>query len=300
MAGFSTGLYYAGIRYVSSVAKSPSPLSSDRTASSLGWLYLFMGVLVSGAVIPATATLFLSTQSWAAATFSPPLATICALVGWLVHAKSSYGLLSLDSTGDQDIMLTGNLVSLLTPIVFIPILSFAFKSSRYDWKSMLYIKRDDESDVVRNDSEQGDTVQSVPTTFTSDAERKQLDRAVKIGAYLTIGLSLATLILWPMPMYGTGYIFSKRFFTGWIVVVFIWLFCSAICVGIYPLWEGRETCSRTIKAIIRDLSGGGRTSPSAVTTHGEVVAVGERGEEKEFEKDDEKHTETPPNVELTK
>lgn len=72
----------------------------------------------------------------------------------------------------------------------------------------------------------------------------------------------------------------------------------------HSIREGRETCARTFKAIVRDLRGGGRVKPSNMTvTHGEVVnVVGEKGgEERESEKEDEKHTsETPPHVELAK
>ena len=79
MASFSTGLYYAGI--------------------SMGYLYLMMGVIISGAVLPASLTLLWSGQSWAAATFSPPLALVCSLIAWLVTAKKEDGNLSVNSTG---------------------------------------------------------------------------------------------------------------------------------------------------------------------------------------------------------
>src|SRR6201999_4397195 len=88
-----------------------------------------------------------------------------------------------------------------------------------------------------------------------EAEQAQLMRAAKIARWLTVFLTIALLVLWPMPMYGSGYVFSKKFFTGWIVVGILWLFCSAFCVGLYPLWEGRHTMARTAKAIVADLSG---------------------------------------------
>lgn len=79
MASFSTGLYYAGI--------------------SMGYLYLLMGVIISGAVLPASLTLMWDRQSWAAATFSPPLALTCSLIAWLVTAKKESGILNVDTTG---------------------------------------------------------------------------------------------------------------------------------------------------------------------------------------------------------
>ena len=57
------------------------------------------------------------------------------------------------------------------------------------------------------------------------------------------------LIIWPLPIYGTGYVFSKKFFTGWIVVSFIWIFVSVMLVGIFPAWEGRESVISTVRAV---------------------------------------------------
>lgn len=68
---------------------------------SMGYLYLMMGVIISGAVLPAALTLLWSRQSWAAATFSPPLALCCSLIAWLVTAKKEGGSLSVDSTGSK-------------------------------------------------------------------------------------------------------------------------------------------------------------------------------------------------------
>lgn len=56
-------------------------------------------------------------------------------------------------------------------------------------------------------------------------------------------------------MYGTGYIFSKKFFTGWVVVGIMWLFFSSVCVGLFPLWQGRKTAAHTVKSMVRDLMG---------------------------------------------
>lgn len=81
MAAFSTGLFYAGI--------------------SMGYLYLMMGVIISGAVLPASLTLLWDRQSWVAATFSPPLALVCSMVAWLVTAKVESGSLSIDATGSK-------------------------------------------------------------------------------------------------------------------------------------------------------------------------------------------------------
>lgn len=106
MAAFSTGLYYAGI--------------------SLGYIYLMMGVIISSAVIPATLTLMWNGFNWYAATFTPPLGLVCSLIAWLVTAKKQGGNLSVASTGANDPMLAGNVVALLSPLIFVPIFTLIF------------------------------------------------------------------------------------------------------------------------------------------------------------------------------
>lgn len=52
-----------------------------------------------------------------------------------------------------------------------------------------------------------------------------------------------------MPLYGTGYIFSKKFFTGWVTVGIIWIFISFFAVCIFPAYEGRATVLRICKIL---------------------------------------------------
>ncbi len=186
-------------------------------------------------------------------------------------------------------MLAGNVVSLLAPMIFIPVLSFAIRSPKYDWLSMRAIRRADDHDLA--DAAHVD-LELVPganirTEEDDAAEQAKLRRASKIARSLTVFLTFALLILWPMPMYGTGYIFSKKFFTGWIAVGILWLFCSSFCVGLYPLWEGRHTSLRTIKAIYKDVTGQGKP-----LTHGRATLA--ETAEAEEEKREKKGLETPP------
>jgi hypothetical protein len=266
MAAFSTGLYYAGI--------------------SMGYLYLMMGVIISGAVIPASLSLLWDRQSWAAATFTPPMALVCSLIAWLVTAKKEGGNLSVLSTGANYPMLAGNVVSLLAPLIFIPVLSFALRSPKYDWLSMKAIRKANDDDLAAAAHMDPELVRgaSSQSDHEEQMEQRQLKRSAKIARTLTIVLTLALLILWPMPMYGSGYIFSKSFFTGWVSVGILWLFCSSACVGIYPLWEGRHTSSHTIKAIFLDITGKRKPALHGRATIAETAEVEDKADSDEGEK----------------
>lgn len=180
-------------------------------------------------------------------------------------------------TGSNNPMLAGNVAALLSPIVLVALFTLIFGIDKYDWKSMMDIRRGDDHDLADaaglDLEEIPGSSSNAPATF--EQEQKGLERASKISKSTTVvmvspgdylmdrnlrltGLflqTLALLVLWPMPLYGSGYIFSKPFFTGWVSVGIIWILCSFIGVGLFPIFEGRKTLARTCKYIYFDLAG---------------------------------------------
>ncbi|KAK8074508.1 urea active transporter 1 [Apiospora hydei] len=222
---FSVGLYYAGI--------------------SMGYLYLMMGVVISAAVIPATLTLIWAGQNKWAAALSPIFGLVFALIAWLVTAKKECGNLGVECTGSNNPMLAGNVVALLSPLVLIPAFTLIFGLDHYDWQSMLAIRKaDDDRDLATSAGADlegtvgGGQHEEETTVDGFQSEQIQLARASRISKWTTVVLTLSFLVLWPFPMYGSGYIFSKPFFTGWVTVGIIWIFCSLGAVGLFPVFEG--------------------------------------------------------------
>jgi urea-proton symporter len=162
-------------------------------------------------------------------------------------------------------MLAGNVAALCSPLIFIPVLTYAFGKQNYDWKSMWEIRKVDDSSIMRRSSVDPERrssfavhqqrVKAAAEEAASDAEQVHLAKSAKIARTITVFMALALLIIWPMPMYGSGYIFSEKFFTGWVVVGILWLFCSIFAVGLYPLYQGRKTSARTIHSMFLDMFG---------------------------------------------
>lgn len=220
-----------------------------------------MGVMISAAVIPATLTLFWRRQNWIAAAGSPILGLACALVAWTVTCAREFdGVLSIDNLGSNNPMLAGNVVALLSPIVFVPVLTYAFGADDYDWGTMAAIKQGDDAggassadDVKGRELEDGGGDQQVPpdaTLMAPEQDMAKLNKASRLAKWLMLVMAVSFLVLWPMPMYGSGYVFSKPFFTGWVTVGIIWIFGSSGAVGIFPLWEGRHSIVRVSKGIL--------------------------------------------------
>lgn len=286
MSGFATGLYYAGI--------------------SMGYLYEIMGIIISAAVIPATMTLLSKHQNTISVIVSPILGTAVAIMSWLVSTHTLYGAITVDNTFMDNPMLIGNVVALLSPAVFIPILTLIFGSQQFDFEILKSIKRVDDStevedalkDILPEDGMNGEEdsdnsvtkdiekITPVKSNVTeivdhlahdskilseARAEEEHLRRASKIAGWLCLAMSFSLLVIWPMPMYGRSYIFSKHFFTGWVVVGIIWIFVTGFIVIIYPLWEGRTGIFTSLRGIYWDMSGQSHKLREWQTAHPEQL-----------------------------
>lgn len=216
--------------------------------------------MISAAVIPATLTLFWRRQNWVAAAGSPILGLACALVAWTVTCAREFGgVLSIENLGSNNPMLAGNVVALLSPLVFVPLLTYAFGADDYDWATMAAIKQGDDADLSPADVKAGELEdggggdQALPpgvTFMAPEQDMAKLKRASRLAKWLTLVMAVSFLVLWPMPMYGSGYVFSKPFFTGWVTVGIIWIFGSSGAVGLFPLWEGRHSIIRVARGIL--------------------------------------------------
>lgn len=97
---------------------------------SMGFLYLFMGVVVSSAVLPACLTLLWGGMNKQSAMWSPPAGLALSLVAWIVTARQLSGELTVDTLGANYPMLAGNVVALVSPCIIIPILNLIYGSGR--------------------------------------------------------------------------------------------------------------------------------------------------------------------------
>ncbi|EFQ87488.1 hypothetical protein PTT_17016 [Pyrenophora teres f. teres 0-1] len=249
-------------------------MAAFSTGLCMGWLYVFMGVVISSAVLPATLTLMWKGQNKWAATLSPILGLCCSITAWLVTtSKLNDGVITVATSGANKPMLAGNVVALLSPVIFIPVFTLMFGIDNYDWASMKNIRLVDDSDVTAAAHMDLEVVHGRHAALSPEAEvaeQAKLFRASRIAKMTTVIMTLVLLVLWPMPLYGTGYIFSQSFFSGWVIVGIIWLLCSTMAVGVYPLWEGRESLARNFGGMWRDVTGKGhRRGDHIEVTEGE-------------------------------
>jgi uncharacterized membrane protein len=71
-------------------------------------------------------------------------------------------------------------------------------------------------------------------------------------------------------MYASHYVFSKGFFVAWIVVAIIWVWCTMLIAGFYPIIDGRKQILlvyrglRGIRRVSEDNESGTETASSGI------------------------------------
>lgn len=260
-----------------------------------------------GAVFPAAFAVTWKGQSRAGAIAGALVGLAAGLIAWLVEAKVYYGKLTVTTTGASYPTLAGNMAGVLTGLIVTLLVSWA-KPDNFDWEAtrninapVMYghgvatdpnavLRGEPEGEQVRKSQEEDSKVDhSLPTVQDEDKEMledikvledpKGLQNASRLAIVLSTSLTLIMLIIWPLPMFFTHYIFSKGFFTAWVVVSFIWVFAAIALCGILPIWETRifwrdlfrEVLSKKQKGLV--VSKGSQATSETGTPRGEVQEV---------------------------
>ncbi|CAF1447197.1 unnamed protein product [Adineta ricciae] len=211
---------------------------------SLSYLYTTMGIIISSAVLPVALTILWNKQSKLAACLSPPLGLICSISSWLLSTKYIFGKITIQTTGSNLSMLIGNLVALLSPLIFIPLFTFIKPNEiPYDFVSMKEIQLIDVDFPNPNKT----TVEEIERGISYLKDNSRFVRLIAI--IITICLTL----IWPWPMYVSSYVFSETFFTFWICLGIVWLLISFIIVGVYPIMQHYRTIKSILSLIYFDI-----------------------------------------------
>ena len=146
---------------------------------------------------------------------------------WLGVAYHKYGYVNLESVGGLTPCLAGCGTGIGVGLV-LSILSTLFFPRPFDWNQIPVLLK------AQSDAEekQAEIIEEDPR-YDADRLRRALIKALIAG----LTCFLVITIIWPFSLY-RDYIFSRSFFSGWVIVSFIWAVFAFVAVGIYPLWEG--------------------------------------------------------------
>lgn len=78
---------------------------------------------------------------------------------------------------------------------------------------------------------------------------RHVRRWFKIASIYFVVNVLATIVLWPMPLY-RDYIFTRTFFDGWVSMAIIWHFAAMFAVIVYPIFDGRHAIAKAVRGMV--------------------------------------------------
>lgn len=254
---------------------------------SMGYLYELMGTIIGCAVVPIALCITWRKANGTGAIVGAVLGFCAGIAGWLGITYRLNGVINVHTTfGDYE-MLTGNLLSIGIGGIVTVVWSLV-RPENFDWEITRSVNRpasytsggssveaiDEKGDLsgpasideLEKDKAMGSsTVRSVEEGHHADAENVAgLKRAFRIAAWAAISLTLILIIIVPLPLFFTSYIYSVAGFTAWVCIVLIWLFCGAISIGLFPLWEARSTIWLVAKGIMEDITGKRRRRMNAM------------------------------------
>jgi len=197
---------------------------------SLGFVYLAMGILIGSAVIPIALTITWSKTTKAGAVAGALIGVMLSLLTWTsVAASEANGVVDIASLGGAFPMLYGNVVAILSSGLICVVISLA-QNKKYDWAELNTHMKIVEADMT-------ESVKAEIAQAAQDEEtlKKAYKFSLKGGGILTI----ICVVIWPLPLYFSGYVFDFGFYGLWVGIAIVWVSIAAFCIICIPIYEAR-------------------------------------------------------------
>ncbi|RDW67502.1 sodium:solute symporter family protein [Aspergillus mulundensis] len=249
-AGFSTMLHYVGV--------------------DLGWTLYMLGVVTCPGIFPMVFTVLWRRQSKAAAILSPILGLATGLAVWLTTSGHFGGEVTVATTGQVLPCVYGTVASAFSPILYSVVITLV-RPQDFDWndfkKERLSLEKvEGDLTAVHHGSRLATATGSIEDGGVRSAavDARELKRWGRIAAFWAAATFLGHWVLWPLPMYGSHYVFGKGFYIAWVVVGIVWLWATTLLATLYPIFDGGY---QQIRQVYRGLRGK-QASTDAGTSQG--------------------------------
>jgi SSS family transporter len=160
---------------------------------SLQYVYLSMGIFIGSAVAPVLLAISWNKTNRIAAMLGAICGLACGFTSWVVSADFLYGNVSIMSTGQNIPLLIGNLTSISVGAV-VAVTGSLLKPERFNFgitRQRIHVVDEKIRSIIRQDS-----------------DRVYLSKIARFGYRYAIFISLILVVVWPLPLYFSGYIFS--------------------------------------------------------------------------------------------
>ncbi|KAE9986099.1 hypothetical protein BLS_000032 [Venturia inaequalis] len=218
------------------------------TPVGVNFIITSIGIICNPALFPIYATVLWKQQNTYAVVGAPILGLITSISSWLGSAHSLYGSITIDTMSMPLCQVVGQVTAIISPCIYSPLITYLTGPQNFDWEIFQNIRAVDDSDVKGITQEQLAAQQTIEhSTIEEDTKLKQ-ER--NIAAWASIAVALCFLIIFPMPLYGTRYVFNLSFFRFWVVWTFLWAIGAAATIAILPIYQGRRTLTMFVRRFV--------------------------------------------------
>jgi len=195
---------------------------------SLGFVYLAMGILIGSAVIPIALTILWSKTNKVAATAGAVIGLLCSTTVWVIVASGaggfveSGGVIDLASLGNNYAMLFANITAILSG-GFIAIVGSLAAGKTFDW----------------NDLKEKITLVEI-TTEQQTEDEETLKKAFRFSVRGGGVMALILIVVWPLPLIASGYVFEIGAYAVWVAISVIWVSLASAIIIFLPIIEARK------------------------------------------------------------
>jgi nucleotide-binding universal stress UspA family protein len=89
----------------------------------------------------------------------------------------------------------------------------------------------------------------IRSIIQQDSDEKVLKSAAQFSYKYGIVLALILVVVWPLPLYFSGYVFSLAVYQIWVEIAVIWATVAAVWIVLQPLVEARSGIIVAVKKI---------------------------------------------------
>ena len=202
---------------------------------SLQYVYLAMGVLIGSAVAPISLAILWKDTNRYAATIASIVGLGCGVTVWLGYAYANSGEISLASTSNMFALLAGNLASILTSLI-ITVIGSLFRPENFNFSKLKH-----EIFVVD---------EQIRKRLEKETNEESLKNASKFSMRYGLTLTLILVVVWPIPLFLSNYVFTETVYHVWIWVAILWAATAGSLVWALPIIQSRSGIAHVLKNIV--------------------------------------------------
>jgi urea-proton symporter len=188
--------------------------------ASLQYVYLVMGILIGSAVVPIALSLLWDRTEKHSAISAAIGGLAAGLFIWLGSSALLYGEISVQSTGKDIPLLLGNVTAISVGAIVCFVGSILAKR-----KTPIPTK----------------VLPASPGDSTNDSATNEiLTKASKLAKRYALLFSVILVLVWPLPLFASGYVLSEIDFHLWITLAMAWTIIAGSSIIALPILESRE------------------------------------------------------------